>query len=69
MITTASLNHHKAYYICQLLLELGVYVQIGVNPGQEMFQVILMLVLLTVLLIFLFAAVLLLSMECQVSIV
>ena len=39
MITTASLNHQKAYYICQLLLELGVYVQIGVNPEQEMFQV------------------------------
>ena len=44
MITTASLNHQKAYYICQLLLELGVYVQLGVNPEQEIFQVTLTLV-------------------------
>ena len=39
MINTASLNHHKAYYICQLLLDLGVYIQIGTNTEPEMFQV------------------------------
>ena len=40
MITMASINPPKAYYICQLLLELGVFIQIGVASSQhELFQV------------------------------
>lgn len=38
MINMASVNHHKAFYICQLLLEMGIYIQIGVNSEHEMFQ-------------------------------
>ena len=39
MTNTATLNHHKAFYICQLLLEMGMYVQIGASTEHELFQV------------------------------
>lgn len=39
MINSASLSHKNAYYISQILLEMGVYIQIGTNPQHKMFQV------------------------------
>ena len=39
MVSMASLNRQKAYYMCQLLLELGIYSQIGATSQFEIFQV------------------------------
>jgi len=39
MVNMASLNRQKAYYMCQLLLELGIYSHIRATSQFELFQV------------------------------
>ena len=39
MVNTASLSQQKAYYMCQLLLELGIYSQIRATSQSDLFQV------------------------------